>query len=67
MRGQDCVGAGRDGALDLFRIDVAGVALRVHEDWTGPVWRNALAVAQKIIGVVITSAPGPTPDTTGER
>src|SRR5574341_879077 len=32
-----------------------------------PVWMTAFAVAQKVIGVVMTSWPGPTPETTMER
>jgi Mrp family chromosome partitioning ATPase len=32
-----------------------------------PVWMMAFAVAQKVIGVVMTSSPGPTPDATIAR
>ena len=32
-----------------------------------PVWTTAFAVAQNVIGVVMTSSPGPTPDTSMAR
>ena len=32
-----------------------------------PAWMMALTVAQKVIGVVMTSSPGPTPEASSDR
>lgn len=56
-----------DGRLDSTRIDVQRHRIDVRQNRCGTGVDDGVLVAQKVIGVVMTSSPGCTPDASKER
>lgn len=61
MDGNDGLCPGGNLFLDLIRVDAAGSVVDVGNTGVAPVWMMVLAVEANVIGVVMTSSPGPIP------